>query len=128
MIDYLLRFPDPAAAVAAFPPPESEEGFAPPSWADPQGRGVMPVQVFRVLDPGDEETAPTLESAEGVWIAIATDQVDEEIWTHPAAVHETDREAAARGDNPILRTRFTAEQIALAWKVSPVWAGSDYGF
>lgn len=129
MIDYLLRFTDEPTAMTAFGPQSSGETEPrPAAWMDQEGRTIMTVQVYRVLNPGDDETPPVQEFAEGYWLAVATNQVDEEIWNHPAAVHETDREAAARGDNPILRTRFTAEQIALAWKVSPVWAGSDYGF
>ena len=97
--------------------------------------GILPIAVILQesvwdtdTDPQNPiETTPEVKS-DGYWMAVAMSMVDEGLWAMPYVVSEHDRTLANNGQNHLLRTKMTTEQVAGVVNISPIYAGSNYPF
>ena len=131
MLDYIFGFESEAQAVATLPAYRvgGEDG-SPDSW---RGDCVLPVQVGVAMTYGgtDEETGEPIlipVYAAGYWLVVSSAAVDEALWAVPACMREADRERAAANKPFVLRDRFSPEQLAQPYWITPVWAGARYPF
>lgn len=120
MFDHIFAFPDETTAHAVLDPPGfgSEEGWD-------QSR-VLPVQIGVGHQPGQDgqEGAPIF--AAGYWLVVSLPFVDDDLWSIPACMRIADRYAREAGQDYVLRDRFSAEQLASPWWITPQWCGVSY--
>lgn len=125
MIDYLFHFPDEAAAHTALDPLGCVYDG---QW---QSSYVLPVKIgvgyeTRGTDETSGEPMQWPVYASGYWLVISVAEVDEALWVIDACMREADRAKAELGQPYVLRERFTPEQLAAPWWVTPQWAGVVY--
>jgi hypothetical protein len=125
MRDLLFRFSDEASAHAALDP----LGFGSAEGWD-QSR-VLPVSLMVDWMPGpvDPETGVPTKipvRAEGYWIVVSVAGDTDALYAIPECMREADREAAERHEPYVIRERFTAEQLAVPWSITPQWCGVQY--
>ena len=128
MIDYLFGFETEAQAAVALPGYRISDDDG-GRW---RGDCVLPVQVGVAMQDGgtDEDGAEILIPvyAPGYWLVVTSAEPDDALWAIPACMREADREAANAGRPFVLRDRFSPEQLAQPYWVTPVWAGAAYPF
>jgi hypothetical protein len=129
MIDYIFRFADEAAAIAALPDHGSHDEDSVWRW---NGSYAMPVKVIVGYEDGgtDPETGAAITLpvyAESYFVAIASRERDADLWAIPECVSESDRAMAAADPSSgwLLNTRLTDAELAGS-TVTPTWAGSNY--
>lgn len=135
MIDYILNFDTQAQAEQALVDwtfTDEENGAV--RWKPKPKCGILPIDVilqeavWDITDPQNPaETTPEIKSG-GYWIAIAMTMPDETFWTMPYVISEHDRALANIGQNHLLRTKLTPEQIEGVKSITPVYAGANYPF
>lgn len=134
MIDYILKFPDKAAAHTALADWRFTDDSGNSGWAPKPKCGIIEIKMIlqkAAWDNSNPET-PKLISSEvvssGFWILIAKPGLDEILWAQPFTVSEHDRVLANTNQSHLVRTKLTAEQISEITGISPVFAGSGYPF
>lgn len=145
MIDYLFSFASEADAHAALDPlgfgfpagPDGEGGTMPARW---DGSRLLPVQIGVGKQPlvgvtatvaGVDAQANVLPDyapiyAQGFWLAVSTKVPNDALYALAACMREADRARALAGQPYVLRERFTAQQLASPWWVTPQWCGVNY--
>jgi hypothetical protein len=126
VIDYLICAPDEATAHALLNP----LGFGndgPSGWDDDR---VLRVQ----LSVGDHQVGLddqgqpiiALSNDPRFWLVVSLPAPSDALYALPCTMREADRDKALAGQPYVLRERFTAEQLAQPWSISPQWAGVNY--
>ncbi|PHR61851.1 MAG: hypothetical protein COA43_01390 [Robiginitomaculum sp.] len=133
MIDYILSFPNEAIARAALADWRTTDEDGNSFWVPKFKCGIMEITVINqeaVWEYTDTESPVLLTAeilADGYWMAIATPEIDDDLWDKPYALSEHDRSLSAT-DHHLLRTKLSPEQIAGVQSIRPVFAGSNYPF
>lgn len=131
MIDHLLTFPDFEAALALLAKYriETEAGPTLSAYAT-RGDIAWPITLYRakiVVDENGEVITPAVV-VPGLTVALALREFDETLTQLGVPYFIADREAANRGDDFVVATSYSPEQIAEIVAVEPTWAGSTYLF
>lgn len=134
MIDYILKFPDEATAIASLSDWRFTDEEDNTDWAPKPKCGIIEIKVIlekAVWDNSDPEISVLVSPeiiSNGYWMAIATPEPDDNLWSQSFVVSEHDREQAAQGHAHLLRTKLTDEQLAGVAGIRPVFTGSNYPF
>lgn len=136
MIDYLFCFPDEDTAFTALgffnisnPPVTNKDGTITPGVWNPSCALPVKVEVSTTVigtdpDSGEDITAPVYAS--GYWLVVTTAWAREELYALPYCMREANRDLALAGEPYVMRERFTPEQLATPWVITPQWCGVNY--
>lgn len=135
MIDYILKFDDEVQAISVLQDWTILDENGAVHWHPKPKCGILPIEVIlqeSVWDSATDPENPVETTAEirsdGYWMAIAMTMPDDILWAMPYVVSEHSRALANSGQDHLLRTKMTTQQIAGVIGIRPVYAGSNYPF
>lgn len=125
MRDFLLQFADEASAHAAL----NSLGYGDAGRSGWDDDRVLRVSVTVYPQTGTDATGAPIRTAMpagGFWLVVSLPGTSDALYAVPQCMREADRDLALAGQPYVVRERFTAEQLATPWSISPQWAGVDY--